>query len=246
MCWSGCRAGVDGCGRCIPHLLGRDATARATARGLQRPHAAPSVTFTTRHLRPPPHLVSQVEHGKADGVPQLVAPVAVGHHALDVQVDVAALQAAKQGKDCKSMYQSTHTNTELIVWPCGRVGGGQAVKLDELWRRVAAAAAAATPAAACAPPHPRHVPASAKRKHSDAGAWQPTNQPIPDNPEATAAAHQPCLRGVRHQRKAQRVGAALLDALGEVGALARRRLLNLAATRVGDRLRTAAFPGRAS
>ena len=36
--------------------------------------------------------VPKIDHGKLDCIPQLVAPVPVGHHALDVQVDVPALQ----------------------------------------------------------------------------------------------------------------------------------------------------------
>lgn len=35
------------------------------------------------------------------------------------------------------------------------------------------------------------------------------------------------LRGVGHERKAQRIGATLLDAVWEVGTLTRRRLLHL-------------------
>ena len=38
------------------------------------------------------HLRPEVDHAEANRVPELVAPVAVGHDALDVQVDVAALQ----------------------------------------------------------------------------------------------------------------------------------------------------------
>ena len=37
-------------------------------------------------------VVPKVDHGKLDGIPQLVAPVSVGHHTLDVQIDVTSLQ----------------------------------------------------------------------------------------------------------------------------------------------------------
>jgi hypothetical protein len=36
----------------------------------------------------------QVHHGKADGIPQLVAPVAVRNHTLNVKIDVTSLQGA--------------------------------------------------------------------------------------------------------------------------------------------------------
>lgn len=52
---------------------------RQLGRALQRP--------STRHK-----VLAKVEHGKFDGIPQLVAPVSVSHHALDVQVDIAPLQ----------------------------------------------------------------------------------------------------------------------------------------------------------
>lgn len=53
----------------------------------------------------------------------------------------------------------------------------------------------------------------------------PPEQHQPQNKALkTACAH---LRGVSHQRKAQRIGAALLNAVGEVCALAGSRLLHL-------------------
>ena len=36
-------------------------------------------------------VIPKIDHGKLDGVPQLVTPVSVCHHALDVQVDVSSL-----------------------------------------------------------------------------------------------------------------------------------------------------------
>lgn len=46
-------------------------------------------------------VVAEIPQSELNGVPQLVAPVPVGHHLLDVQVDVAALRAARSSCCCQ-------------------------------------------------------------------------------------------------------------------------------------------------
>ena len=46
-------------------------------------------------------VVAEVDHGKLDGVPQLVAPVTVGYYTLDVQVDVTSLQHSSTCRTCR-------------------------------------------------------------------------------------------------------------------------------------------------
>ena len=80
-----------GCGEVI-RMQCLDGGVNGCCQSAQNPLAAKGKLLSSQHISRCLEAVTQVDHSKLDGVPQLVTPVAVCYHALDVQVDVPSLQ----------------------------------------------------------------------------------------------------------------------------------------------------------
>lgn len=69
-----------------------DSVANSCCEPAEDPLAAKGKLLSSQHISGSLKAVTQVDHGKLDSIPQLVAPVPISYHTLDVQVDVSTLQ----------------------------------------------------------------------------------------------------------------------------------------------------------